>query len=111
MKNKGNFLLKNLKIIAFVIVFMLSFGSNANAATNAPSMNLTSNTLTISAQNPTLTWGFGWYYKWKKKWYKKKKKQWHKKPKQPTDSVPLDGGLGVLLLGATAFGVRKLRKN
>ena len=30
-----------------------------------------------------------------------------KKPK----SVPIDGGLGILLLGATAFGVKKLRGN
>ena len=26
-----------------------------------------------------------------------------------TDSVPLDGGLSILLLGAAAFGVKKLR--
>ncbi|MEN3322129.1 hypothetical protein VP395_00180 [Mariniflexile soesokkakense] len=28
-----------------------------------------------------------------------------------SDSVPLDGGLGVLLVGAAAFGVKKLREN
>jgi hypothetical protein len=28
-----------------------------------------------------------------------------------TDSIPLDGGLGILVLGAAAFGVRKLRGN
>ncbi|MCB4798124.1 PID-CTERM protein-sorting domain-containing protein [Neotamlana laminarinivorans] len=27
------------------------------------------------------------------------------------DSVPLDGGLGILVLGAAAFGVKKLRDN
>jgi hypothetical protein len=27
------------------------------------------------------------------------------------DSIPLDGGLGILVLGAAAFGVRKLRGN
>ncbi|MCF8274061.1 MAG: hypothetical protein K9I95_09530 [Flavobacteriaceae bacterium] len=27
------------------------------------------------------------------------------------DSVPLDGGLSILLLGAAAFGVKKLRDN
>ena len=27
------------------------------------------------------------------------------------DAVPLDGGLGFLLLGAAAFGVKKLREN
>ncbi|MDN3665667.1 PID-CTERM protein-sorting domain-containing protein [Algibacter miyuki] len=29
----------------------------------------------------------------------------------PTPSVPLDGGLGFLVLGAAAFGVKKLRGN
>ena len=28
-----------------------------------------------------------------------------------TTSVPLDGGLGILVLGAAAFGVKKLRDN
>ncbi|SFZ90500.1 hypothetical protein SAMN05428642_101972 [Flaviramulus basaltis] len=27
------------------------------------------------------------------------------------DSIPLDGGLSILLLGAAAFGVKKLREN
>lgn len=31
--------------------------------------------------------------------------------KDPKKSIPLDGGLGFLVLGAAAFGVRKLRKN
>ncbi|WP_194767012.1 PID-CTERM protein-sorting domain-containing protein [Tamlana sp. I1] len=29
----------------------------------------------------------------------------------PADSVPLDGGLSILVLGAAAFGIRKLRGN
>lgn len=40
------------------------------------------------------------------------------KPKKPKtkhnkkqDSVPLDGGLSILVLGAAAFGVKKLRDN
>mgnify|MGYP000250586093 CR=1 FL=1 len=28
-----------------------------------------------------------------------------------TDSIPLDGGLGILVLGAAAFGIKKLRGN
>jgi hypothetical protein len=27
------------------------------------------------------------------------------------DSIPLDGGLGILILGAAAFGIKKLRGN
>lgn len=35
------------------------------------------------------------------------------KPSKPGggDAVPLDGGLGILLVGAAAFGVKKLREN
>ena len=29
----------------------------------------------------------------------------------PPDAIPLDGGLSILLLGAAAFGVKKLRDN
>ena len=43
------------------------------------------------------------------KWWKWKKENRRKNKK--TDSVPLDGGLGILLLGAAAFGVKKLREN
>lgn len=28
-----------------------------------------------------------------------------------TDAIPLDGGLAILLLGAAAFGIKKLRGN
>lgn len=34
-----------------------------------------------------------------------------KKKKKKTDSVPLDGGLSILLLGAAAFGAKKLHDN
>ena len=48
-----------------------------------------------------------------KKYNKKKKKKKKNNPNycdpQTGDQVPLDGGLGVLVLGAAAFGVRKLR--
>ncbi|MFD0834199.1 PID-CTERM protein-sorting domain-containing protein [Mariniflexile aquimaris] len=27
------------------------------------------------------------------------------------DTIPIDGGLGILLVGAAAFGVKKLREN
>ena len=31
-------------------------------------------------------------------------------PKHKGDKIPLDGGLSILLAGAAAFGIRKLRK-
>ncbi|MDO7172975.1 PID-CTERM protein-sorting domain-containing protein [Mariniflexile sp. AS56] len=33
-----------------------------------------------------------------------------KKDKNNGDSIPLDGGLAILLVGAAAFGIKKLRK-
>mgnify|MGYP003637621447 CR=1 FL=1 len=32
-----------------------------------------------------------------------------KKKKGGGDKIPLDGGLGILVLGAAAFGIKKLR--
>jgi TPP-dependent indolepyruvate ferredoxin oxidoreductase alpha subunit len=40
------------------------------------------------------------------KWPRTRKPRDTKKPKK---SIPLDGGLGILVLGAAAFGARKLR--
>ena len=34
-----------------------------------------------------------------------------KKPVSSTPAIPLDGGLSILLLGAAAFGAKKLRSN
>lgn len=48
-------------------------------------------------------WGWGWWSWWKPK------KDYNQNNNH--DSVPLDGGLGILLLGAAAFGVKRLREN
>jgi len=32
-------------------------------------------------------------------------------PTETNDAIPLDGGLSILLLGAAAFGIKKLREN
>jgi hypothetical protein len=33
-----------------------------------------------------------------------------RRPREPRQSIPLDGGLSILVLGAAAFGVKKLRR-
>jgi len=48
----------------------------------------------------------GWW--WNRYFFKKKKKRRKKKGHKKGTSIPLDGGLSILLLGATAFGVKKL---
>ena len=35
----------------------------------------------------------------------------NKKDKKKTDSIPLDGGLSILVIGAAAFGAKKLHDN
>ena len=40
-----------------------------------------------------------------------KPKQHHHKRGCGHDSIPLDGGLSILLLGAAAYGVKKIRDN
>ena len=92
MKTNSNVFFKAL--YAFVIIFALTFSNN----TYASSGNSKSN------------------HSFKKHTTKKHKKikKFHPKKHKPNDkpdSIPLDGGLSVLLLGAAAFGVKKLREN
>lgn len=102
-------ILKLSKVLLIVLAF--AFSSNMNANTNV-STTATSTTLNLSASATALTWNWGW---WKKK-KKKKKRRRHRcgKCQRTTcgghgDKVPLSGGLGILVLGAAAFGVKKLR--
>ncbi|MGC6430091.1 MAG: PID-CTERM protein-sorting domain-containing protein [Jejuia sp.] len=52
------------------------------------------------------------YFSWAKKKRKKRKKRARRRRSRRNNcpKVPIDGGLGILVLGAAAFGVRKLRK-
>ncbi|GAA3599807.1 hypothetical protein Q4Q39_19105 [Flavivirga amylovorans] len=112
MKIKTNTLFKTIS--TFLILLALTFSTNMNASSTSmstipASMNpVFSNMIAISGN---------W---WQKK--NKKKKRCRRcgssscrgkcrKKRGHTDSVPLDGGLGILLLGGAAFGVRKLLKN
>ncbi len=131
MKNK-HFFCKTISLI--VVVLALTFSNNVNA-TPTNSILLSSDTVTLSTSSIALT-GSGW---WTSGWWSKSKcKRCHRKhrgscknnndsdnkcrkchrkhrygskcgKKPPTDSIPLDGGLSILALGAAAFGIRKLR--
>ena len=91
MKTK-KLVLKTLTLL--LVIFAFTFSTNANALGN----------------------GKQDYTSVEKKKKKKKKKKKCGKCGQGqcgghNGSVPLDGGLSILLLGAAAFGVKKLRKN
>jgi len=78
-------IIKLLKIL--LIIFAFSFSTNVDATT-------------------TTKWGG--HKKHVKKKLKKIKKRNRKGKK--SHKVPVDGGLGILMLGAAAFGATKLRK-
>ena len=82
MKKNNYKFVKSMRIL--VIVLALGFSGNIHATSGS-------------------TW-FSWFSSNYNKNYK------YKKPKG-CDSVPLDGGLGLLLAGAAIFGVKKLREN
>ena len=92
MKTK-KLVLKTLTLL--LVIFAFTFSTNANALGNS------NQDYTTEAR--------------KKKKKKKKKKKCGKCGQGQcgghNGSVPLDGGLSILLLGAAAFGVKKLRKN
>ncbi|NMH86616.1 PID-CTERM protein-sorting domain-containing protein [Flavivirga algicola] len=102
-------------ISMFIILLALTFSTSVSAS----STSLT----TIPASVNTVQTNF---IAISGKWWQKKKKKNKKRCRRcgsescrgkcrkkggHTDSVPLDGGLGILLLGGAAFGIRKLLGN
>ena len=85
MKNKKNKLSKTVALLS--IVFTLTFSTNSHA--------------------------FGWWHWWGNwggnNYHRHTRTCGHNTGGH--DSIPLDGGLSILLLGAAAFGVKKLRDN
>ena len=89
-----NTLLKTMRVA--LIVFALTFSTNIHAATPA-------------------AFGKG-FWEWLKELFNFGRNHHHGGGnhgggQHGGDSVPLDGGLGILVLGAAAFGVKKLREN
>ena len=114
------------KILVFVLA--LAFSSQSNATNGITNLAITGSNISYlnaaSMNIHTLTsGGSNWdsFVAWLKQGKKKKKKKRGRLNKGPqkrerqqdskTTSIPLDGGLGILLLGAAAFGIRKLRGN
>jgi hypothetical protein len=117
---KENFL-KALQ--AIVVVVVLAFSGNANATTTAPTA-LTSNVY-------ALTGGWSWKSFFVRRTAISKSTSSNGKAKafakvrggktftftfvktkqKPKKSIPLDGGLSILAIGAAAFGIKKLRGN
>jgi hypothetical protein len=109
----------------FVLVLVLTLSTNTNAATSSViAVPITStsyaNMSTASTKMYALTWG---RIDWQKikDFFRSLCQRCGRKcggscgPKTPpgggTTSIPLDGGLSILALGAAAFGIRKLRNS
>ena len=114
-------------VSVLLLLFALTFSSNAKASSPIAS-SLTTNFIAstadlniVPAKIHPLTWSF-----WRriKRWFNNNcstcgasscgghdNHEDNHNGGGSTDSVPLDGGLSLLLLGATAIGVRKLRSN
>ena len=121
-------IIKHSKIIVFVLA--LAFSSQSNATNSITNLAITGSNISYlnaaSINIYTLTsGGVNWdsFVAWLKQGNKKKGRKDKGRLKnggpqskertndRKTTSIPLDGGLGILLLGAAAFGVRKLRRN
>lgn len=116
---------KQLKRVFFVLALILTTNINASNTTQSISPisgNTTVNLIPLSTHTHALSWG---YFNWNKfiKWLKNAicNKCGTRcggtcgSPKPPSGgggtSIPLDGGLSILALGAAIFGVKKLRAN
>jgi len=107
---------------ALIIIFALTFSTNANAIASGQNIANSISLVITSANIATVT---GDFQKKKKKKCRKCGRRKHRGSCKGGgnngggnngggnngggDSIPLDGGLSILLLGAAAFGVKKLR--
>ena len=110
-------LLKTLRVI--VIVIALSFTSNTNATTStnvALNATISTNMSVTSAKMHALTWGSIWNWFHRCRICGRTSCSGHGDNNNDNnntggDTIPLDGGLSILAIGAAIFGVRKLRGN
>ena len=87
-----NTLSKGLKV--FIIVIALTFSTNSHATTSL--------------------FGWSWWGDWwggRTHTHRHTRGCGHGGSSGGGTSIPIDGGLGILLVGAAAFGVKKLRDN
>jgi MYXO-CTERM domain-containing protein len=130
MKSNKKTFFRSVKLL--ILLFALTFSTKTKANTPVASSALsnvvatTSDVNIVPLQIHSLTWGWRWIKRW-----------WNNNCQtcgasscgghsggdghsddgdgcsggNGGDAVPLDGGLGILALGAAAFGVRKLRGN
>jgi hypothetical protein len=131
MKSNKNSFFRGISML--LIIFALTFSTNAKANSPVASSALSNIVATsvvvkiVPAKMYSLTGGF---LSGIKDWFRNRKRNrrththyrgcGHGDSSQGGsddhhgnggDAVPLDGGLGILALGAAAFGVRKLRGN
>jgi hypothetical protein len=119
MKSNKNSFFRGISM--FLIIFALTFSINAKATTTFRSSNGTSLIATSADVNmiPAHINALTFFLNFDVQAFLASKCKNHgqsgcsicKKTDSGSQSVPLDGGLGILALGAAAFGVRKLRGN
>ena len=103
-------IMKLAKVLLIVLAF--TFSSNMNAKTPKVNTTATALNLTASAVSATALTSGSWW-----NWWKKRKRNRCSRCNRLScsghngggDKIPLDGGLGILVLGAAAFGIKKLR--
>ncbi len=97
-------------VSAIIIFFALTFSNNVNATSS--SLNITNSvSLAITSANIALVSGDHFKKRPKRSRCKRcgRKKCGGRCNGGGGDSIPLDGGLSFLVLGAAAFGITKLR--
>ena len=120
---KKNTLFKAIRVLIVVLAITCSMNTNAtpsnqNASMNSTNINALSTSLFITSSNLyALTWNWGRIKDWFSKNCRRCGRKCRGRCGKPSgggnhgDSIPLDGGLGILMLGAAAFGIKKLREN
>jgi hypothetical protein len=118
MKINNYSLIKAIKTIAIIIALTISTNVNATSATTSP---ISSSIHVTSTNLYAMTWGSGGFWDFIKKIIQHVCSKCGSQSCSGscggggqqggggTSSIPLDGGLGILALGAAAIGIKKLR--
>lgn len=115
MKQKNNTLLKSMQTIMVIVALIFTCDMNATSSSwfsfsKTHSSSSSSKTVTKHSKVKVKQSKSSYYYIF----IKKKFTIWNQGTNQgggSTPAIPLDGGLSFLLLGAAAFGVKKLGAN
>ncbi|SFZ89692.1 hypothetical protein SAMN05428642_101506 [Flaviramulus basaltis] len=119
MKTRKITLFKSINLIALTLFLVFSVNANAiNLDTNLITSTTKISSTNLKTAPAQLILSSMSFWDWLVSLFNKEKFRDNHNPNSGNegnpnsvggDSIPLDGGLTILLLGATAFGVKKLR--